>query len=110
MKPGLPSLERPWKESPKTASREHMSIDSNAIRKMLSCVLMFFLCCGATISCPGQSGSTAVASQSRDSFGEELRHPGGKEIHIFYVHGIGSDGPKDRDSRALRKSLCDYLR
>jgi hypothetical protein len=34
----------------------------------------------------------------------------GKEVHIFYIHGIGSEGPKDRDSRALRKSICDYLK
>ncbi|HEY4050109.1 MAG TPA: hypothetical protein VGM27_24875, partial [Acidobacteriaceae bacterium] len=39
-----------------------------------------------------------------------MRHSNGKEIHIFYIHGIGSDGPKDRDSRALRKSICDYLK
>jgi hypothetical protein len=39
-----------------------------------------------------------------------LRHPEGKEIHIFYIHGIGSDGPSDYDSLALRKSLCEYLK
>jgi hypothetical protein len=51
-----------------------------------------------------------VPSQSLKSLGEELRHSEGKEIHIFYIHGIGSNGPKDRDSRALRKSICDYLK
>jgi hypothetical protein len=39
-----------------------------------------------------------------------LRHSEGKEVHVFYIHGIGSDGPKDRDSLALRKSICDYLK
>jgi hypothetical protein len=73
--------------------------------------LAFFLCCGPAISCPAQSTpAPAVPSQSLKSLGEELRHSEGKEIHIFYIHGIGSDGPKDRDSLALRKSLCDYLK
>jgi hypothetical protein len=36
--------------------------------------------------------------------------PRGKEIHIFYIHGIGSDGPNDYDSLALRSSICVYLR
>jgi hypothetical protein len=51
-----------------------------------------------------------VSSQSPKSLGEQLRHPQGREIRIFYIHGIGSDGPKDRDSRALRKSICEYLK
>jgi hypothetical protein len=44
------------------------------------------------------------------SLGDELRNSAGKEVHIFYIHGIGSYGPKDRDSQALRKSICDYLK
>jgi hypothetical protein len=39
-----------------------------------------------------------------------LRNSAGKEIHIFYVHGIGSNGPSDRDSLELRKNLCNYLK
>jgi hypothetical protein len=30
--------------------------------------------------------------------------------HIFYVHGIGSDGPGDYDSWLLRHSICRVLR
>jgi hypothetical protein len=73
--------------------------------------LTFFLCCVPTLSCPAQSTpAPAVPSRSSESLGGELRHSEGKEIHIFYIHGIGSDGPKDRDSRALRKSICNYLK
>lgn len=41
---------------------------------------------------------------------ESIRHAHGKEIHIFYIHGIASDGPDDFDSLALRKTICDYLK
>lgn len=84
---------------------------SHAAGKMTFWALTFFLCCGPAISCPAQSTpAPAVPAQSSKSLGEELRHSEGKEIHIFYIHGIGSDGPKDRDSRALRKSICDFLK
>ncbi len=90
---------------------DFVSIGRLAVRTLTSWLATFFLCCGAAIFCAAQSGpASAAASQSPKSLGEELRHPGGKEIHIFYIHGIGSEGPKDRDSRALRKSLCDYLK
>jgi len=73
--------------------------------------LTFFLCCVPALLCPAQSPpAPAVPPQSSKPLGEELRHSEGKEIHIFYIHGIGSDGPKDRDSRALRKNICDYLK
>jgi hypothetical protein len=84
---------------------------SDAAGKMIFWALAFFLCYGQTISCSAQSTpAPAMPSQSSKSLGEELRHSEGKEIHIFYIHGIGSDGPKDRDSRALRESICDYLK
>jgi hypothetical protein len=57
-----------------------------------------------------QSGPVTAASQPRVSLADSIRHPQGKEIHIFYIHGIGSDGPDDYDSLALRKSICDYLK
>jgi hypothetical protein len=58
----------------------------------------------------GQSASINPPSQKSDSLGDSLRHSEGKEIHIFYIHGIGSDGPNDYDSLALRRSICVYLR
>ena len=57
-----------------------------------------------------QSGSLNPPPQKSDSLGDSLRHSEGKEIHIFYIHGIGSDGPNDYDSLALRSSICAYLR
>ena len=39
-----------------------------------------------------------------------MQRAGGKQVHIFYVHGIGSDGPGDFDSWSLRKGICDLVR
>jgi len=75
-----------------------------------SWLLTSILCCGAAVSSAGQSKSTNAASQGPSSLAETLRNSMGKEIHIFYVHGIGSYGPNDRDSLAMRKNLCDYLK
>lgn len=92
-------------------SNSRLSIKSHATSELSSLVLTLILCCRPAIFCPAQSTpAPVVSSQSPKSLGEELRHPEGKEIHIFYIHGIGSDGPKDRDSRALRKSICGYLK
>jgi hypothetical protein len=90
---------------------DRLAVGSHAAAKQTFWALTFFLCCVPALSCPAQSTpAPAVPSQSPNSLGKELRHSEGKEIHIFYIHGIGSDGPKDRDSRALRKSICDYLK
>ena len=89
---------------------DRLSAGSAAVKETFW-ALTFFLCCVPALSCPGQSApAPALPSQSPKSLGEELRHSEGKEIHIFYIHGIGSNGPEDRDSRALRKSICDYLK
>jgi len=81
----------------------------DAVNKPASLLLTVIFCCGATSSL-AQANSAPVPSQSLTSLGDSLRHPEGKEIHIFYIHGIGSYGPDDRDSAALRKSICDYLK
>jgi hypothetical protein len=57
-----------------------------------------------------QSASINPPPQTSDSLGDSLRHSQGKEIHIFYIHGIGSDGPNDYDSLPLRNSICAYLK
>jgi len=72
----------------------------------LTLLLLFFLADPSLV----QSASINPPSQKSDSLGDSLRHSEGKEIHIFYIHGIGSDGPNDYDSLALRKSICVYLR
>src|SRR3954452_23334106 len=55
------------------------------------------------------SASINPPLQESDSLGDSLRHSEGKEIHIFYIHGIGSDGPNAYASLALRSSICAYL-
>ena len=65
---------------------------------------------GLVAPCLAQSASTSPSQQKTESLGDSLRHAENREIHIFYIHGIGSDGPNDYDSLALRKSICDYLK
>jgi len=72
----------------------------------LTLLLLFFLVDPSLV----QSASVNPPPQKSDSLGDSLRHSEGKEIHIFYIHGIGSDGPNDYDSLALRSSICVYLR
>src|ERR1700746_910701 len=72
----------------------------------LTLLLLFFLVDPFLV----QSASLNPPPQKSDSLGDSLRHSEGKEIHIYYIHGIGSDGPNDYDSLALRRSICVYLR
>jgi hypothetical protein len=53
---------------------------------------------------------TVPKEHPHGSLGEELTGMVGREVHIFFVHGIGSDGPNAHDSLALRKSICAYLK
>jgi len=88
-----------------------LSAIRRAASKLPTSVFTLILCCSVATFCRAQSTlAPSVSSQSPKSLGEQLRHSEGKEIHVFYIHGIGSDGPKDRDSRALRKSICEYLK
>ena len=83
--------------------------DQTAIRwgsGALTLLLLFFLVDPSL----AQSASINPPPQKSDSLGDSLRHSEGKEIHIFYIHGIGSDGPNDYNSLALRRSICVYLR
>ena len=73
---------------------------------VLMLLLLFFLVDPSLVL----SASIDPPPQKSDSLGDSLRHSEGKEIHIFYIHGIGSDGPNDYDSLALRSSICVYLR
>ena len=78
--------------------------------RLTSLVLTTILCCSLASFLPAQSTSAPTPPESPNSLGDSLKHADGKEIHIFYIHGIGSYGPDDRDSAALRKSICDYLK
>jgi hypothetical protein len=71
----------------------------------LALLLLFFL----VDSSLAQSASINSPLQKSDSLGDSLRHSEGKEIHIFYIHGIGSDGPNDYDSLALLRWLLGFV-
>jgi len=89
---------------PPAQIREQLAIKRGS--GALALLLLFFL---VDPSLP-QSASINPPPQKSDSLGDSLRHSEGKEIHIFYIHGIGSDGPNDYDSLPLRSSICAYLR
>ena len=72
----------------------------------LTLLLLCFLAAPSLV----QSASIDPPPLKSDSLGDSLRHSEGKEIHIFYIHGIGSDGPNDYDSLALRSSICVFLK
>src|SRR5215471_6864632 len=57
----------------------------------------------------GQAAPAASSSQTT-SLGDSLHRTDGKQLHIFYLHGIGSDGPGDYDSLALRQGICDFVK
>ena len=57
-----------------------------------------------------QTTPSASSSKPTASLADSLRRPDGKQIHIFYVHGIGSDGPGDFDSWSLRKGICELIK
>lgn len=66
-----------------------------------------------TFLVPGGKGQTAASTkavpQSVSTLADSLRDAAAakRELHIFYVHGIGAVGPDD--SRALRASICNLL-
>lgn len=57
-------------------------------------------------------GQAAPASSSKQtaSLGDSLHRMDGKQLHIFYLHGIGSEGPGDHDSLALRQGICNFVK
>jgi hypothetical protein len=80
------------------------------VNKLRFLLLTVIVLGSALLPCRAQSNFSAVPLQSPGSLGEELQHANGKEIHIFYIHGIGAYGPADRDSQPLRQSICSYLK
>jgi hypothetical protein len=59
---------------------------------------------------PPVAAEQQLPEHRHGSLGEELTGMVGREVHVFFVHGIGSDGPGAHDSLALRKSICAYLK
>lgn len=65
---------------------------------------------GAQGAAAAPASTASQQFRSHNSLGEELKQSEGREVHIFFIHGIGSDGPNSHDSQALRKSICAYLK
>ena len=49
------------------------------------------------------------ATSSTSSLADILKSHNAHRLHILYVHGIGDDGPSDRDSFYLRRGMCETL-
>lgn len=81
-----------------------------ALRGLVWLIAAVSFLCGAGAAQTAAAGSDAQADRTRDSLGAELSHLHGRELHIFFVHGIGSDGPGVHDSLPLRQSICAYLK
>src|SRR5215467_13474168 len=78
------------------------------IQRLSAVLLGSFLAYGPLPSW-GQVAPAAPSKQTT-SLGDSLHRTDGKQLHIFYLHGIGSDGPGDHDSLALRQGICDFVK
>ena len=86
---------------------------------MTAMVLPAVVAAAASTAVFGQAATAQAASAPEmqapkqhlhDNLGEELTGMQGREVHIFFIHGIGSDGPNVHDSLTLRQSICAYLK
>lgn len=59
---------------------------------------------------PAQAPAASQPVKPHTSLADTLRRAGNKQLHIFYVHGIGSLGPNDYDSWGLRKAICSFVK
>jgi len=58
----------------------------------------------------GQTEATAATAKPPTSLADSLQRAGNRQVRIFYVHGIGSDGPDDYDSWGLRRAICTFVK
>ncbi|UWZ82343.1 hypothetical protein [Occallatibacter riparius] len=82
---------------------------SSDTRLQLVTLMLAILCVFNTHSAAAQETAACHAAPAASLAGW-ICHSSEKEIHIFYIHGIGNDGPTDFDSLELRKSICAYLK
>lgn len=75
----------------------------------LSAVLLGGLLAYCPLASWGQA-APAASSRQTTSLGDSIHRTDGKQLHIFYLHGIGSDGPGDHDSLALRQGICNFVK
>jgi hypothetical protein len=75
----------------------------------LSAVLLGSLLAYSSLSSLAQTAPASSSTQTT-SLGDSLHRGDGKQLHIFYLHGIGSEGPGDHDSLALRQGICNFVK
>jgi hypothetical protein len=57
-----------------------------------------------------QDSASVPQSQSPTTWSDSMKHPGNKQLHLFYVPGMAAEGPGYSESQDLRKSLCNLLK
>src|SRR5579859_1432267 len=72
--------------------------------------ILLFIPGSASTQVGASSGQAGSSNKQTQSLGDSLRRSGRQQLHIFYLHGIGSDGPGDHDSLALRESICRFVK
>ncbi|HLJ29598.1 MAG TPA: hypothetical protein VKY85_23005 [Candidatus Angelobacter sp.] len=82
----------------------------SALLRRVSAILLWGLLTYSPLCSWGQTAPSPPPSQSTTSLGDSLQRAGNKQLHIFYVHGIGSDGPGDYDSWSLRRAICVFVK
>jgi hypothetical protein len=75
----------------------------------VSSILLGGLLAYYPLSSLGQTGAAGTQSKPTASLADSLHRGGDKQLHVFYVHGIASDGPGDYDSWSLRKAICTFV-
>jgi hypothetical protein len=77
--------------------------------RRLSPILLAGLLASSPRTSLGQTAPAATPSKPTASLADSLQRGGDKQLHIFYVHGIASDGPGDYDSWSLRRGICAFV-
>lgn len=76
----------------------------------VSAILLGVLLACSPATSLAQAAPAASQTKPTASLADSLKRAGGKQLHILYLHGIGSDGPGDYDSWLLRKAICNFLK
>ena len=77
-------------------------------RDYVALLVAFFICCHNVTS--GQNAASRTLTPAVISLADSLIRLGNVQPRIFYVHGIGANGPNDHDSKLLRTSICRFLK
>ncbi|HEY4010051.1 MAG TPA: hypothetical protein VGM11_07850 [Acidobacteriaceae bacterium] len=81
------------------------------LRKVLGWSATLLVALALRTAAAQQSPAPPAPAQSpSSSLADILKGHNARRLHILYVHGIGDDGPTDRDSYYLRRGMCETLR